>query len=308
MELHQLRYFVAVARLRNFSRAAERCHVSQPSLSQQIMKLEGELGERLLERTKRKVALTDAGERFLEHAVRVADEVERARDAVRDTGSQVRGRVILGALPTIAPYYLPARLREFSARFPGIEVVVNEDTTARLARSVLENEIDLALVSLPLAEGQGFLAEKLFDEELLAVISAGHRLAARPKISLGDLKDERFILMHESHCLSGQALGFCRNHGVAPNVSFRSAQIETILAFVASGHGISLVPAMSRRETHFPGVLYKPLSGPGPRRDIALLRRFDRPLNRAARALVDYLKENRLPRARRSNPGGLRSA
>jgi LysR family transcriptional regulator, hydrogen peroxide-inducible genes activator len=294
MELHQLRYFVAVARLRNFSRAADRCNVSQPSLSQQIMKLEDELGERLFERTKRKVDLTPAGELFLDHAVRVADEIELARDAVRDVSTLVRGRVILGVLPTIAPYYLPTRLRAFSERFPGIEVVVNEDTTAQLAKAVMENEIDLALVSMPVT-GRGLLLEKLFDEELLIVVPADHRFAGNPKISLHSLKDERFILMHEGHCLSGQALRFCHGGGVAPNVHFRSAQIETILAFVTSGHGVSIVPAMARRESLFPGIRYKSFCGRGPRRDIGVLCRLDRVQSRAAHALIDFLKADRAP-------------
>jgi LysR family hydrogen peroxide-inducible transcriptional activator len=294
MELHQLRYFIAVARLRNFSRAADHCHVSQPSLSQQIMKLEDELGERLLERTKRKVEVTPAGELFLEHAARVADEIELAREAVRDVRALVRGRVILGVLPTIAPYFLPTRLRAFSQRFPGIEVVVTEDTTAQLAQAVLDKQIDLALVSPPVT-GRGLLLEKLFDEELLVVVPADHRLASKPKISLQNLKDERFILMHESHCLSGQALRFCHGQGVAPNVNFRSAQIETILAFVTSGHGVSIVPAMAKRESLFPGIRYKSFSGRGPRRDIGVLRRLDRPLSRAAHALVDFLKAEPAP-------------
>ena len=149
MEIHQLRYFLAVARTANFSRAAEQCRVAQPSLSQQIMKLEDELGERLFERTRRAVALTPAGARLQAHAERVLDEVERARENVRDAGAVVRGRVALGALPTVAPYYLPQRLRDFAAKFPEVEVVVHEDTTEQLARAVLAKEIDLALVSLP---------------------------------------------------------------------------------------------------------------------------------------------------------------
>lgn len=159
MELHQLRYFLAVARTKNFSRAAEQCHVAQPSLSQQIMKLEEELGERLFERTKRDVTLTPAGELFGQHAERVIEEVELARDKVRDVRGLVRGRVTLGALPTVAPYFLPQRLRAFAEKFPGIEVVVHEDTTAQLALAVLNKEIDFALVSLPV-ERTGLVAEE----------------------------------------------------------------------------------------------------------------------------------------------------
>ena len=131
MELHQLRYFLAVARTKNFSRAAEQCHVAQPSLSQQIMKLEAELGERLFERTKREVALTPAGDLLTAHAERVLAEVDLACAGVRELRGLVRGRVALGVLPTVAPYFLPQRLRTFSAKFPAVEVVVHEDTTDR---------------------------------------------------------------------------------------------------------------------------------------------------------------------------------
>jgi LysR family hydrogen peroxide-inducible transcriptional activator len=225
MELHQLRYFLAVARTKHFSRAAEQCHVAQPSLSQQIMKLEGELGEKLFERTKREVALTPAGDLLMAHAERVLAEVELAREGVRELRGLVRGRVTLGVLPTVAPYFLPQRLRAFTAKFPAVEVVVNEDTTSQLTAALLAKEIDLAIVSLPV-ERAGLVAEKFFDEKLLVALPAGHVLAKKRRLTLDDLEQEAFILMKEGHCLSGQALQFCRMNGFAPRVSFRSAQIE----------------------------------------------------------------------------------
>lgn len=287
MELHQLRYFVAVARARNFSRAAEQCRVAQPSLSQQIMKLESELGEKLFERTKRAVSLTPAGEVFRVHAERVLDEVELAGESVRDARGALRGRVALGALPTVAPYYLPARLRAFSAAYPEVEVVVHEDTTEQLARAVLMKEVDLALVSLPV-ERAGLVAEEFFDEALLVALPARHRLAAKRKLTLDDLEAEPFILMKEGHCLAGQALQFCRLNGFAPRVSFRSAQIETVLAFVASGWGVSIVPAMARAAEAKQGVRYRALDGMT--RSIGVIYRQARPLSRAARALADFLR------------------
>ncbi len=288
MELHQLRYFLAVARTRNFSRAAEQCHVAQPSLSQQIMKLEAELEERLFERTKRDVSLTAAGELFRVHAERVLEELERARETMREVRGLVRGRVVLGALPTVAPYYLPERLRRFTARHAGVEVVVHEDTTAQLAQAVLAKEIEVALVSLPV-EKAGLVAEEFFAEPLLAVLPRRHRLAraGRAALTLDDLEDEPFILMHEGHCLAGQTLQFCRLEGFAPRVSFRSAQIETVLAFVAAGWGVSLVPAMARsgRER---GVVYREIRGVT--RPIGVIHRAGRPLSRAAQELVAFLR------------------
>ncbi len=286
MELHQLRYFVAVARTRNFSRAAERCRVAQPSLSQQIIKLEEELGERLFERTKRTVALTPAGEIFRAHAERVLDEVELAGESVREVSGMLRGRVVLGALPTVAPYYLPSRLRTFSEAFPGIEVVVHEDTTDALVRAAMGKEIDLALLSLPV-ERAGLATEEFFEEPLLVAMPAGHRLATRRALTLDDLAEEPFILMQEGHCLAGQALQFCRLNGFAPRVSFRSAQIETVLAFVAEGWGVSIVPEMARKPD-VQGVRYRALGGM--KRSIGIVHREARPLSRAARTLVEFLR------------------
>ena len=287
MELHQLRYFLAVARTRNFSRAAEQCRVAQPSLSQQIMKLEGELEERLFERTKREVSLTPAGELFRQHAERVLDEVEQARDKMREVRGLLRGRVALGALPTIAPYFLPTRLRAFAAKFPGIEVVVHEDTTEQLARALLAKEIDVGLLSLPV-ERAGLVAEEFFDEDLLVALPAGHALAKKRALTLDDLEHEAFILMKEGHCLAGQALQFCRLNGFAPRVSFRSAQIETVMAFVAAGWGVSIVPAMAERRMAANGVKYRRLAGMT--RSVGVIYRAARPLSGAARALVDFLR------------------
>jgi LysR family hydrogen peroxide-inducible transcriptional activator len=298
MELHQLRYFLAVARTKNFSRAAEQCYVAQPSLSQQIMKLEDELGEKLFERTKREVALTSAGELLQAHAERVLQEVDLACECVREMRGLVRGRVTLGVLPTVAPYFLPQRLRAFAAKFPAVDVVVHEDTTAQLAAALLAKEIDLALVSLPV-DRPGVVAEELFDEKLLVALPAGHALAKKRRLVLDDLEREAFILMKEGHCLAGQALQFCRLNGFAPRVSFRSAQIETVLAFVAKGWGVSVVPAMACGRP-LPGVCYRSLAGMS--RSIGIIRRESRALSHAGRALADFFRDGGAVAKNRSHP------
>jgi LysR family hydrogen peroxide-inducible transcriptional activator len=286
MELHQLRYFLAVARTKNFSRAGEQCRVAQPSLSQQIMKLEAELGEKLFERTKREVSLTAAGELLRVHAENVLHEVELARETVRELHGVVRGQVTLGVLPTVAPYFLPQRLRTFAVRYPAVDVVVHEDTTDRLAAALAAREIDLALISPPV-DRAGFATEKFFDEPLLVALPARHRLARKPRLALEDLEAEPFILMKEGHCLAGQALQFCRLNGFAPRISFRSAQIETVLAFVARGWGISIVPEMACVRP-MPGVRCRELRGMT--RAIGIIRRESRPLTHAGRALADFLR------------------
>lgn len=287
MEIHQLRYFLAVAHARNFSRAAERCHVAQPSLSQQIMKLEDELGEKLFERNRRDVALTPSGELFRQHAERVIDELEAAREKIRDVRGLVRGKVELGVLPTVAPYFLPAVLKAFGTAHPGIEVSINEDTTANLARAVESKDLDLALISAP-AEGRRLVSTELFTEALWLALPAEHPLTRKRALSVHDLENEPFIVMKEGHCLGGQALQFCQARGFSPRVSFRSAQIETVHAFVAAGLGVSLVPAMALRTDAHDGVVYRPLKEK-PTRQIAIIHHGTRSLCRAAKALVDFL-------------------
>src|SRR5271168_123607 len=200
MEMHQLRYVVAVARTRNFSRAAEQCHVSQPSLSQQIQKLEDELGERLFDRMKREAKLTSHGEAFLHRALRILEEVDAAKREATDAKSLLRGMVTIGVLPTIAPYLLPDVMATFIEKFPGVEIVVQEDTTARLVKLALNCEIDFALASRPIHE-ERLKVQELFSEELLVALPPGHPLTRKRTLNASELDGARLIVMNEGHCL-----------------------------------------------------------------------------------------------------------
>ncbi len=246
MEMHQLRYVIAVARAGNFSRAAEQCHVAQPSLSQQVLKLEEELGERLFHRLKREAKLTPYGEAFLARAIKILQEVDAARREASDAHGLLRGRLTVGVLPTIAPYLLPAALTEFADKFPGVEIVVHEDTTARLLKLAQAYEIDLALASRPIHDPR-MEVKDLFTEELRLALPRGHRLTRKRTVRIEDIEKEPFIVMQEGHCLGDQVLNFCERRDLKPTINFRSAQLETIQALVSSGVGISLVPAMAAR-------------------------------------------------------------
>lgn len=297
MEIHQLRYFLAVAAARNFSRAAERCHVAQPSLSQQILKLEDELGERLFDRGAREARLTAAGELFRPHAERALAELEQARQTIDAARGRLRGRVALGCIPTVAPYYLPGLLQAFTARHREIEVVVTEATTVQLMRAVEAREIDLALVSLPVI-GRGLTTTEVFAEALWVALPEGHALAARDTVRPAELAEEPFLLLQDGHCLAGQALEFCALRGFAPKVTFRSAQLETIQAFVAAGLGVSIVPTMARRAAaDARGVVYRALAGRTPVRKIGLLLPEGRAPGEATRALVEFVCEDGVGRA-----------
>ena len=281
MELQQLRYVVAVARAGNFSRAAEQCHVSQPSLSQQIQKLEDELGERLFDRMKRVVKLTAHGEAFLRRAVRVLEEVDAAKREAKDATDLLRGTVSIGVLPTIAPYLLPAVIVEFTDKFPGVEIVIQEDTTARLVKLLHACEIDLALASQPIQDERLKITE-LFAEELLLALPPGHPLARKRTVSAADLEKERLIVMKEGHCLGDQVLRFCDRRDLHPTISFRSAQLQTIQSLVSAGLGISLIPAMAAQAGRGDPPEYRSLSAPRPNRTIVAVWPKQRPPGRAA--------------------------
>jgi LysR family hydrogen peroxide-inducible transcriptional activator len=268
MELHQLRYFVAVAQTGNFSRAAERCHVSQPSLSQQILKLERRLGQPLLNRLGRRAVLTDAGRLLLDRATAILAAVEDAQRRLVDDASAGGGRLAVGAIPTIAPYLLPAALERFARCYPQVELSIQEDVTRNLIAAVLEGELDLALMALPIAE-ERLQVEPLFTEPLLVAVPPGHSLARRRKITVQAVSAERFILLNEMHCLGEQVLSLCRAHGCQPQIACRSAQIATVQALIALGQGISLLPKMACRADHSKRLVYRRVADGKSQRTIA---------------------------------------
>jgi LysR family transcriptional regulator, hydrogen peroxide-inducible genes activator len=295
MEMHQLRYFVAVARSGHFSRAADECRVAQPSLSQQILKLEDEVGERLFERTRRRAILTPAGTLFLPHAQSILESAERGRQEIRDMGGQVRGKIVLGALPTIAPYFLPEIIRLFREKYPGAELILHEQITEQLLRNLEENEIDLAIIS-DAPTNPNVQVEQLFSEELLLCLPVDHTLVHQKSVVAADLRQEKFILMHDSHCLGAQAQQFCQAKGFNPGISCRSAQIGTVLAMVKAGLGISLIPEMAREHGPEEGIVYRSLNGVRPKRAIVVAVSNQRNPSRGTIELSKFIRENGVSR------------
>jgi LysR family hydrogen peroxide-inducible transcriptional activator len=295
MEMHQFRYVVAVARTGNFSRAAEQCHVSQPSLSQQIQKLEDELGERLFDRMKRVTKLTAHGELFLRRAVKILEEADAAKRDAEEVKNLLRGTLTIGVLPTIAPYLLPNLLAAFTTKFPGVETVIHEDTTSQLLKQVLAYEVDLAIASQPIEDGRLEVCN-LFSEELKLALPPSHPLACKRFIQVDDLQHERLIVMKPGHCLGDQVLNFCDRNEKRPTISFRSAQLETIQALVRAGIGISLVPEMAAIESRKDSPAYRSFTVPKPVRKIVAVWPKERPLGRAANEFMSLISPERKSR------------
>lgn len=269
MEIYQLRYFVAVAQAGSFSRAAEQCHISQPSLSQQIAKLEKHLRQRLFHRLGRKVILTDAGQILLEKAMNILTAIDDTEREMRDGDSEQESRLTVGAIPTIAPYLLPTVLESFMSLYSNVELTVHEDVTQRLLEATAAGEIDLAIVALPVNDDR-LIVESLLSEPLLLALPREHHLEERTQVTLNDLREERFIMLNEMHCLSDQIMSFCRTNDYVPRIGCRSAQITTVQALIGAGQGVSLLPAMAR-ETDDSGAVYRLLSSSELMRTVAVI-------------------------------------
>jgi LysR family hydrogen peroxide-inducible transcriptional activator len=268
MELDQLRYFLRVAERGNFTRAAEDLLISQPALSRSIQKLEEELGQPVLERKTRSVSLTDAGTLLQARAQQVLSILEDTKAEITDDGKS--GRIRVGAIPTIAPYFLPEILSGFSAAFPKATLIVQENTTDPLLKCCTQGEIDLAIVALPIP-AKYLEVEVLFEEELLLVLPPAHPLADKSKIRLSDVEPFPFVLLDEAHCLSENIVSFCRHRSFQPVAVERTSQLTMVQELVSLSHGVSMIPAMARRRDQSDRRVYRSLTNPKPMRTIAVV-------------------------------------
>lgn len=283
MEIHQLRYFVAVAEEGSFSRAAEREHVAQPSLSQQIRKLEAEIDQRLFDRLSRTVIVTEAGKCLLTYARNILVEIAEARRCLDDLQHDVSGGLNVGAILTMAPYVLPKLVGKFQARYPKVVLEILEDTTEGLALRLEDGTLDLAIMST-CQQSPVLKSHLLAREPLLVLLPGQHALAKKKKINWSDLKSEKFLLLHEVHCLSAQVCKLLASHNLRPELALRGAQLTTIAQMVAAGVGVSVVPQMMVEHQLPNGCMALPFSAPAPTREINLLRNPLRLETRAAAA------------------------
>jgi LysR family transcriptional regulator, hydrogen peroxide-inducible genes activator len=288
LEVHQLKYFCAVARHGTFTRAADVEHVAQPSLSQQILKLEAELGSRLFDRLPRSARLTVAGKAFLPKAERILRELEEAKTELQEMAGNEKGDIAVGIIPTIAAYLLPKLLRGFAARHPLITVKIIEDITPALLQRLHEGTIDMAIAALPIA-GKELAAEELFEEKFYAVLPKTHPRASRASISLAELNREPFLLLKEGHCFRDSLIAACHKSKVTPSVVFESGQFATILAMVSAGMGVSAVPAMAVQPQA--GCKFIPISGKHSTRKVGIITSRNHYQSRAQRLLMEQMRD-----------------
>ncbi|HKF24171.1 MAG TPA: LysR substrate-binding domain-containing protein [Candidatus Angelobacter sp.] len=287
MEVHQLRYFCAVAETGSFTRAAAREQVAQPSLSQQIMKLEEELGVRLFDRLGRAVRLTEPGQLFLPRARTVLGELRAAKEEVAEKQSSVTGKVSVGVIPTIAPYFLPPRIALFSRKYPHATITVMEDVTVRLMDRLRGGLVDLAIMALP-ARGHDLECYPLRTERLFAILPKGHPLSRKRSVKMKELRSEPFLLLRDDHCFRDTAIEVCKQARIVPQVVFESGQFSSILGMVAAGLGISIVPEMALEKR--PDCSSVLITDERASRTVGVAALKGHFLGRAPRAFLDHLR------------------
>lgn len=288
MEVHQLRYFCAVAESGNFTRAARQAHVAQPSLSQQIIKLEAELGAKLFDRLPKSIRMTAFGKAFLPKARTILRQIGEAKTEIHEMAGLEKGEITVGVIPTIAPYLLPPLLSGFARAHPAIVINVAEEITSVLLERLHEGEIDLAVLTLPVP-GDELICESLVNEPLYAVLPQKHPLASRSTVGLHEIGSEPFLLLKEGHCFRENTISACRRSRLTPNVIFESGQFATILAMVAAGMGISIVPRMARQKVA--GCRFVRLEGERNQRKVGTVRLRSHFSSRAQQAFLEYLRQ-----------------
>src|SRR3954463_5836329 len=281
MEVYQLRYFLAVAETGNFTKAAQRAFISQPSLSQQILNLEEEFGQQLFHRLGRKAVLTEAGKTLMEGARRILGDVDQTLQDLKDSAGQ-GPKVSVGAIPTVAPFFFPAMLAYCRSSDTPLNIQTQEDFRRPLAEAVLDGQLDWALISLPFNEPRLHI-EKLYSEPLWIAMSSTHRLAQVEQLTFESLRDEQFILLGEASTLTLQIQRFCGDHDFEPRISHRCGQLATAKSLTAMGLGVTVLPKSARSATDPEGLIFRKFTGPvQPSRDIALVRHRRRHLGKGA--------------------------
>ena len=290
MTLTELRYIVTLAREKHFGRAAERCHVSQPTLSVAVKKLEEELGVPLFERSKSSIRVTETGQRIIEQAQRVLDQVGVIRDMAQDGKNQLNSPLRVGAIYTIGPYLFPHLLPELRRAAPEMPLYIEENYTGNLRQKLRQSELDAIIIALPFEEPE-VVTLPLYDEPFVILLPGGHPLAAEESLSAEQLANEQLLLLGPGHCFRDQVLESCpplveavteRNAGArGPSLVTEGSSLETIRHMVASGLGVTILPLSAATSMAYDDdiLAVRPFSAPVPFRTVALAWRvtFPRP-------------------------------
>jgi len=293
MNLRELQYLVAVDEERHFHRAAERCFVSQPTLSGQLKKLEEELGVLLVERTSRQVAMTEVGRIVADKARGILAEVKGIREVAETFHDPMAGELHVGLIPTVAPYLLPVIMPALKKTYPKLRLWLHEYQTGVLLERLHRAELDLLILALPVDSSE-FAELNLYLEPFQLAVPRTHSGEFdQPLIQLGDLENREMLLLEEGHCLRGQALDVCFMAGASENTGFHASSLETLRHMVGEDMGMTLIPelAVPVRPTRADPIRYIPFADPKPNRRIGMLYRHGSYREEAYRAIQSLIRQ-----------------
>jgi LysR family hydrogen peroxide-inducible transcriptional activator len=274
MNLRDLSYLVALAEHRHFGRAAEASFVSQPTLSTQIRKLEDELGVALVERTPRKVLLTETGREIARRARGVLSQIDEIKSIAQRTRDPESGTIRLGIFPTLGPYLLPHVIPHLRERFPRLELLLREEKTEQILSMLREGTLDAGILALPMHD-ESLHIEFLFEEPFVLAVPDNHPLAGRQRLKMEDLSDQNLLLLEDGHCLRDQALELCHLAGAGEKTGFRATSLETLRQMVSANVGITLMPILAVKPpvAQSGNVRLIEFESPAPSRRIAMVWR-----------------------------------
>ncbi len=300
MTLTEMRYIVALARERHFGRAAEACHVSQPTLSVALKKVEGQIGTALFERTANDVRITALGERIVDQARRVLEEAVKLEEIAESTGDPMCGQLRVGIIYTIAPYLLPQLIPALSRQAPNMPLFLKEDFTANLIPALKSGDLDVIVIALPFAEA-GLVAQAVYDEPFRVVLPSSHPWVGRESIPADELDGQNLLLLGQGNCFRDQVLESCPRLS-APDAlehALEGSSLETIRYMVASGAGVAVMPSTAADPLveKEPMVRVLPFAGESPLRTVGLVWRVTYPRPQAIDAVRAALLACKLPGA-----------
>src|SRR3954464_12293297 len=298
MNLRDLRYLVAVADTRHFGRAAQRCHVSQPTLSAQIKKLENYLGVQLIERHPRRVSLTETGAKIVPLARRMIEESDEIVSLARNEHDPLAGRLNVALIPTIGPYLLPLVTRQLRKQLPRLKLMLYEYQTGSLLEKLRAGDVDVGVLALPVSL-EGLESRELYVEPFTLAVPNTSPIAKKSHVKLEDIADETLLLLEDGHCLRDQALDVCSRIDVRESDDYRATSLETLRQMVAAGLGVTLLPELATRGPFGSGqgLAVKSFSKPVPSRTVGAVWRRSRTRGEAISAVWDVIRDSMVERA-----------
>ncbi|WP_280748711.1 hydrogen peroxide-inducible genes activator [Parabacteroides sp. PF5-9] len=306
MNIQQLEYILAVERYRHFAKAAEHCHVTQPTLSMMIQKLEDELGVKLFDRNTQPVSPTPAGRKVIEQARIVLQQTALIKDIVTEEEQSLKGTFKLAVLPTIAPYLLPRFLQQLNNKYPDLDIRILEMQTSPTISALQKGDLDAAIIANQPTES--FLkGDILFYEQFYAYVARNESIFKKEMIRTADISDERLWLLDEGHCFRDQLMRFCQMEKVkVRQAAYKLGSLETFMRMVESNNGITFIPELAVYQlSDGQKELVRPFAIPKPAREIVLVTRKDFIRHTISQILIDHIKAS-VPEEMRTLQGGLK--